>query len=323
PTYKRKQSVLRILHALVSQTFPSNEFEVIVSIDGSTDGTKEAVDNFKADFNLRSCWEPNTGRASACNIGIIDAQGELLIILDDDMEPSPQLLEAHYTAHQGHTKLGVIGAAPMTVAENAPLFINYIRDKFNSHIKKISQPCFNLKVWDFYSGNFSIKKQLMLEIGMFDESFKVYGHEDVELANRLIKAGVKIIFSPDALCLQHYEDNLANLAHKTINSGKTAVQLVNSQPDTFGELQLVDYNLTGWRWRTLRLILIRASIILPFITDIVVFIINRFEKSNPKIYRKLYHLATNYFFWLGVWTALRHDTNKQLLYKIKSYKKPT
>jgi GT2 family glycosyltransferase len=322
-TYQRKQSVLRLLDALCSQTFPPSEFEAIVSIDGSTDGTKEAVDNIKAPFELRSIWDSNAGKSTACNKGIKDARGELLILIDDDMEPSPKLVEAHFTAHQNRTKISVIGAAPMAVEENSPLFIHYIREKFNSHIKKISQSGFNLRIWDFYGGNFSIRKDLILDVGLFDESFKVYGYEDVELVHRLLKAGVKIIFSPDALCIQHYEDDFKGLAYKTINSGKTAVQLVSAQPETFNELQLVEYNLTGWKWRALRLILIRTSIILPFVTDITIFTVNRFEKSNPKIYRRLYFLAMDYFFWLGVWTALKRDKNKQLLTKIKTYKKPS
>ena len=322
PTYQRKQSVLRLLDALSSQTFPSNEFEVIISIDGSTDGTKEVVDNFKASFELRSIWESNAGKSSACNKGIKDARGELLIILDDDMEPSPELVQAHFTAHQGHTKIGVIGAAPIKAEEYSPLVVRYIADKFNSHIKKISEPGFNLRIWDFYGGNFSIGRKLMLDVGLFDENFKVYGYEDVELVNRLLKMGVKIIFRQDALCIQHYEDDLRGQGYKTINSGNNAVQLVSSQPETFNELKLIEYNFTGWKWRSLRLTLIWLSILIPVTTDIVISLINLFEKCNPKMHRRFYALAMDYFFWLGVWTALRRDKNKQLLSKIKSCKKP-
>jgi GT2 family glycosyltransferase len=43
PTYRRRDSVARVLDALTRQTVPPEEFELIVSIDGSEDGTRELV----------------------------------------------------------------------------------------------------------------------------------------------------------------------------------------------------------------------------------------------------------------------------------------
>ncbi|MCK4326175.1 hypothetical protein KAW55_05415, partial [bacterium] len=49
------------------------------------------------------------------------------------------------------------------------------------------------------TGNFSISRQALINAGMFDESFKVYGHEDVEFVYRLIKKKVRILFNPNAI----------------------------------------------------------------------------------------------------------------------------
>src|SRR6266545_2159750 len=87
PTYQRSSSVARALRALAPQTFSPDRFEVIVSIDGSSDATREMVAQFPAPFDLRCIWQPNRGRAGACNAGILAAKGELLVLLDDDMEP--------------------------------------------------------------------------------------------------------------------------------------------------------------------------------------------------------------------------------------------
>ncbi len=91
PTYNRADSMERLLTALNSQTFPHSDFEVVVSIDGSEDGTREMIKKFPAAYTIRSIWHPNSGRVKACNRGIEAASGEILIILDDDMEPSPPI----------------------------------------------------------------------------------------------------------------------------------------------------------------------------------------------------------------------------------------
>ena len=99
PTYRRRDMVRQILQALAMQTLPAAAYEVIVSIDGSEDGTREMVAHFQAPYALRFAWQPNRGRAAACNTGIRMASGELIILLDDDMEPPPEFLRAHVNAH--------------------------------------------------------------------------------------------------------------------------------------------------------------------------------------------------------------------------------
>ncbi|KAB2818664.1 MAG: glycosyltransferase family 2 protein, partial [Candidatus Dadabacteria bacterium] len=79
-TYNRSASVKRALDALSDQTFPAEDYEVVVSIDGSRDGTREMVDGYKSDYDLRAIWHANSGRDSACNRGIRDSRGAIVII---------------------------------------------------------------------------------------------------------------------------------------------------------------------------------------------------------------------------------------------------
>src|SRR5512135_2587732 len=95
PTYNRRDSVERALRALAHQTLAPETYEVIVSIDGSQDGTREMVATFVAPYQLSGIWQPNQGRAAACNAGIRAAQGDVLVILDDDMEAAPGFVLGH------------------------------------------------------------------------------------------------------------------------------------------------------------------------------------------------------------------------------------
>lgn len=321
PTYNRADSMERLLTALNSQTFPHSDLEVVVSIDGSEDGTREMIGKFPAAYSIRSIWHPNSGRVKACNRGIEAASGELLIILDDDMEPSPEFVEAHYLSHTSGEKLGVIGAAPIFLDDSSTFATRYIASEFNSRQKKMASPDYKFRIWDFYGGTFSIRRKTLLEVGLFDESFKTYGYEDMELARRLIKSGVKIIFNPKALCTQYYDENLEGLLKKTIHSGERVVLLVSIHPELFGELKLREYNVQGWKWRWLRFILIWAAMLFPPTKGLIISFLKSFENSSEETQARLYAMAMDYFFWLGVWSEVRENKEyKPLIPKIKSYR---
>ena len=62
PTHQRRELLRRALAALGRQDLPADSFEVIVSIDGSTDGTSEMIETYTAPYTLRSVQGPRRGR---------------------------------------------------------------------------------------------------------------------------------------------------------------------------------------------------------------------------------------------------------------------
>ncbi len=80
PTYNRKDYIIETLDSVFSQTF--TDFEVIVVDDGSTDGTKEVIQNYGQD--IRYYWKENGGDASARNKIIDLAEGDYITFIDSD-----------------------------------------------------------------------------------------------------------------------------------------------------------------------------------------------------------------------------------------------
>ena len=107
PTYQRRDSLLRTLASLRSQTLPADAYEVIAAIDGSTDGTAEAVRGFPAPYALAALAGPNRGRAGACNSGIRAAAGTIVVLLDDDIRYFSRTVPAFV---QGHYREGPMAA---------------------------------------------------------------------------------------------------------------------------------------------------------------------------------------------------------------------
>jgi glycosyltransferase involved in cell wall biosynthesis len=305
PTYERRASIRRLLIALTAQSLPRSEYEVIVAIDGSTDGTLEEVERFADVLPVRAAWRPNHGRAAARNAGIALSRGEILAFLDDDMEPRESFLEAHLAAHEVGARRAVLGAVPVIIDDHSPPPATFIRAKFERHDAKLSQPGYRIGFRDFYSGNFSISKQLLLEIGVFDEGFDAYGNEDGELGLRLLRAGVELVYSRDATAAQHYEKDFAALAQDNIEKGKTAVLTVSRHPETFSSLRLAHYHSGSRKRRLLRAALLRLSQVMESTPRGVVWVVNGLERRGSPQLHRYYRIALDYFFWLGAKPALR------------------
>ncbi len=307
PTYGRCVQVQRALEALARQTLAPDRYEVIVSIDGSVDGTREMVAHFPAPYTLRAIWQPNRGRAAACNAGIRLATGEVLVILDDDMTPRPGLLVAHQQAHAGGSRRGVVGAVPIPIDPSSPPAAQYYGQKFNCHLEKLAQPGYHMGVKDFVSNNFSIRRDLLLEVGLFDEDFKIYGHEDSELALRLLRAGVQLVYSPEAVAEQAYTKDVAALARDHIAKGRTAVLFAIKHPSVIPDLRLGQYRLDSWKRRCLRIALLGLSRLWARMPEHVILVMMWVGRRRPARLPLYYALALDYFYWLGVQAALREN----------------
>jgi len=307
PTYERCDSVARVLRALVHQTFPSADYEVIVSINGSDDGTREMVAAFEAPHDLRAIWQPERGRAAACNAGIRAARGELIVLLDDDMEPTADFLAIHARAHPDGSRLGVFAAVPVVVDGASSPVVEYIASNFDLHLEKLARPDHEVGIRDFYSGNFSIRRDVLLEIGLFDEGFKSYGNEDGELAIRLRQAGVRLTYSAEAIAWQHYEKDFAGLARDKMAQGRTSVACALRHPEAVPELRIGTYRRGSRKWRLLRSMLLAASGSLQSLPNWIIQYVRWLEQKRPMRLQARYHLALDYFYWLGVRSALREN----------------
>lgn len=95
PTYNRTQPTIGAIESVLGQTYP--HVEIIVVDDGSTDGSREAIQSFISERNIRKrvhfLNQPNQGTSVARNTGIARAGGEYIAFLDSDDIWLPEKLE--------------------------------------------------------------------------------------------------------------------------------------------------------------------------------------------------------------------------------------
>ncbi len=202
PTFNRKDSLQKTLDGLARQTFPAEQIEVLVVSDGSTDGTDALLRQYAgaAPYALRAILQPNGGPARARNNGIENAQGEVVVFLDDDVEPTPGFLAVHAAHHADQNRTVVIG--PM-LPDPALLWREPAWIAWEHAMLEKQYTAWRTGEWDgcgphhFYSGNASVRREHLVAVGGFDELFP--RQEDVELAVRLQKQrGVQFVYAPEA-----------------------------------------------------------------------------------------------------------------------------
>lgn len=295
----------RAVHALARQTAAPDRYEVIVSIDGSTDGTREQLERCAPACRLTIRSGPHRGRAAARNAGIAAAAGELVILLDDDMEPAPGFVAAHVAAHAGSDRRGVLGAVPVRFDADSPPVVRYIGAKFDRHMTRLAEPGHVLEPRDFYAGNFSVRREHLLAAGGFDEAFTFYGNEDVELFVRLARLGIDVVYDAAARAEQHYEKDFGALARDNIAKGRTAVQLAAKHPEVLAHLKLATRSDGPLLRRGVRAALVALGDAWPAVPAAVIGLTQRIERRRPGWLQSCYPTALAYFYWLGARAGMR------------------
>lgn len=304
PTTGRRPVLLGgLLRALIGQDGAGDTFEVIVVGDGARDPL-ESLPASEFDFPLRTIVHgTNRGRAAACNTGLNAARGELVLFLDDDMEPVRGWLHAHANAHDRDSVAGVIGAAPISREQSGNPVGDYFRRRFDRHLAKLSTQT-SIGYRDVYTGNFSIPRVALEAVDGFDEDFTIYGNEDGDLAIRLLASGVDLVYEPAAMAAQHYDKDLRQAFADALAKGRTATYLALKHPAAAGELRLSKPGSP--RRRIVRSTMLTLARLAPFTPKLILSVAAALERRSALARSdRWYDWLLDYGYWLGVTSARR------------------
>src|SRR5579863_3218843 len=219
PTFERRNLLRRALTAVFAQDFPPSEFEVIVVIDGSQDGTLEMLQELRPACRLKFRYQENKGQAAAKNAGIELAEGDILFFLDDDILLPPNALRDHLAEHDGSAQV-IFAAIGVAADSRQGLATEYTREFAESFYGALERGGFSL--FPNYINvvpNSSVPRQLVLDAGGFDERF-FRAHEDTELAYRLYKRNVRFRYISSVKAVQVYDKDVRALVREAELDGR-------------------------------------------------------------------------------------------------------
>jgi GT2 family glycosyltransferase/peptidoglycan/xylan/chitin deacetylase (PgdA/CDA1 family) len=235
PTHQRRETVARMVAALASQTF--DDFEVVVVVDGSTDGSASALRALSTPFQVTVLEQRNLGAGAARNAGAAAARGEILLFLDDDMEADPSLLSEHDRSQREGADL-VIGDLPLHPDSPRNVLTRGVASWARSRRDRLAATA-EIPLADLLTGQMSISRDAFERLGGFDASFTrdgSFGGEDIDFGYRVLNAGCRVRFNPAAISRQYFDVDPADYLSREYEAGRAAQELAVKHPDRAEEL---------------------------------------------------------------------------------------
>jgi len=314
PNYNDEGKLNLLLDSILNQNYPIDKIEVSICDDCSQDKSIEIIKSYNnKGINIRLGRNNiNKGRASAANLAINQASGEIIIICDNDFELPPNFISEHLKSHTNVSKTIVIGSLENkhSISSIYTDFVDYYQNKINSDCLK-NKDSLHFK---FFRANASFKKCEFQNMQLFNENFKIWGYEDVEFGYRLMKSGFKFIYNPAAVAYHNLcENNFLIRCSRNYNTGQNKALFVSLYPQ--GKYDILSRNIDSgnvavklnYLVRFLFCLLILKNKIFPeekilnFVYRFVIF----WEKRKLKFpLFKLYHIVAGIYLDVGYFKSL-------------------
>ncbi len=202
-TWNRATKLCKIINLLENQNFPQEEFEIIVSDSHSTDNTENIMTDLMRKYNNIKHIHINNIISEKRNNAMKQAQGDVIVLLDDDVYPMPNFIQSHYDANLNNNKYVFCGK--IEFPEEKITSSNYYNFRNQQH--KISeQEKNNLNFSKIVTMNMSFPKSFLEYFGLMNENYICYGCEDVDYGYKITQKGFILKYLPSAYGI-HDEDS--------------------------------------------------------------------------------------------------------------------
>ncbi|MCB9470149.1 MAG: glycosyltransferase [Candidatus Obscuribacterales bacterium] len=257
-----RHSPIKTLAALLKQSKEnsppsSNTFEVIC-VDASGDNKLEAelsewIKNNQLPANWRILKAARGGRAFANNIALKEARAPLVLFLGSDFVPADSnFVERHLRFHQeseNHNLIAVGGAFFGSDGGYEPTKFQKWLDRSGRTFGEV----FTVEPGDFperffYVANTSLRKDLVIRAGFFDEAFEADAWDDFEFGLRLFSLGCRSKLVEDCLCIHDHPVSFLERIEVMKTAARAAAVLDTKVPGEFDwhkELEILPRKYLG------------------------------------------------------------------------------
>jgi glycosyltransferase involved in cell wall biosynthesis len=234
PVYNRVDLLARTVAALIPQSYPRHLMEVVVGDDGSDEDVEAAVAPFRDRLRITVLRREHDGYGAgqARNLAARAAtDAQVLVFVDSDCLPDEDLVSRHAAWHHHAENLVVIGSrhgldttdfdldqlasggAGLRTATFGTETPDGAAVRHTDHRRPLHRQTADQRHGDeafrsLVSSNFSIRRDRFLDVGGFDETFKRWGFEDVELGWRCHVGGLFTVPEDRAIVYHQLQEDL-------------------------------------------------------------------------------------------------------------------
>ncbi len=198
PCYNEQATIRQLLDAVLAQTYPRSQMEIVIADAFSQDNTREQINLFQRDHYDLSLRVVDNGRRTipaALNLAIKAARGEIIIRLDAHSQPNPEYVERCVQALEDGKGTNVGGAweirpggkswiaESIAVAAAHPLGVGDAMYRLHPKAGAVDTVPFG-----------AFRRELIDQIGGFDET--LLSNEDYEFNTRVRQSGGVVWLDP-------------------------------------------------------------------------------------------------------------------------------
>lgn len=209
PSYERSASLERTLRRIASLQPQPDELWVMDQSTKTSPEVEKICKEIPTKVLLQTCLEPSA--QAARNKAARETRADILLLLDDDVDPETDLIRAHLENYKDPFIAAVAGFylepgdretsepqktvswRPLTSLEKYPASFN----------QRVDSP-----LWPSCNG--SIRREVFLKLGGFDENYRFTLLDDTDLAVRMQKAGYRCVHDPKARLFHRKEPTGGN-----------------------------------------------------------------------------------------------------------------
>ena len=215
-TYNRSKSLSKALASVAASTLPAPaEWEVLVIDNNSTDETRRVIEDYcrKDSRHFRYLFEAKQGKSHALELGIREAQGDILAFMDDDVTVEPTWLQNLTAGLDGGAWVGAGGRILPEQTFSPPRWLP-LHDRYGlaplalfdlgPRAGALTEPPFGT--------NMAFRKTVFNKYGGFRTDLgprpgSEIRNEDTEFGHRVLDAGEQLRYEPSAVVYHSVPDN--------------------------------------------------------------------------------------------------------------------
>lgn len=209
-TYNRERYIYNVLQSVATGTLDATEYEVVFVDNNSSDGTHSECERFCKDYpdvTVRYFFEEQQGLSHARNRGIKEAQGDVLVYVDDDALVNNEYLQT-YADFFARNSEAVAAGGPITPrydgCEEPTWMSHYTRQLITGELNLGSREREFPKGAFPGGGNAAYRKGVFDEVGLFNVELgrrgnSLIGAEEKDLFDKMTTRGMKFYYLPTAI----------------------------------------------------------------------------------------------------------------------------